>query len=133
MPEQRVDQSELLEVASSLPVDQGEAPITGGEPLTPTESIKVATDQVTALAESARTERLSALLAAGLAEFEGAIASNSGGEPLTRKQLGVRFGKSHETIRIWEEAGKLASRGWDPVPGTGSSPNNPRLYSPITV
>ncbi len=51
-------------------------------------------------------------------------------EPLTRKQLGKLFKKSHETIRKWEETGELADRGWEPVPGTGSNPKNPRLYRP---
>lgn len=49
-------------------------------------------------------------------------------EPLNRKQLGKLFKKSHETIRQWEETGKLALAGWEPVPGTGGSPRSPRLY-----
>ena len=50
-------------------------------------------------------------------------------QQLTRKQLGELFGGiSHETIRQWDKAGKLASLGWSRVPGTGSSPKNPRLY-----
>ena len=47
---------------------------------------------------------------------------------LNRQQLGKYFGKSHETIRQWEADGKLAEKGWEVVPGTGSSPKKPRLY-----
>ena len=40
-------------------------------------------------------------------------------------------GKTHETVRQWEKTGKLSEKGWEPVPDTGSSPANPRLYRPI--
>ena len=51
---------------------------------------------------------------------------------LNRQQLGKYFGKSHETIRQWEADGKLAEKGWEVVPGTGSSPKKPRLYRPVS-
>ncbi len=51
---------------------------------------------------------------------------------LTREQLGKRFKKSHETIRKWELTGKITPLGWEPVPGTGTNPKNPRLYRHIT-
>ncbi len=47
---------------------------------------------------------------------------------LTREQLGKRFGKTREAVRQWEQTGKLTQMGWEPVPGTGSNPKNPRLY-----
>ena len=50
---------------------------------------------------------------------------------LNRQRLGKYFGKSHETIRQWELNGELQRRGWVPVPDTGTSPKNPRLYRPI--
>ena len=51
---------------------------------------------------------------------------------LTREQLGEHIGgKSRETIRQWEVNGKLALEGWELVPGTGTSPKNPRLYRPL--
>lgn len=34
---------------------------------------------------------------------------------LNRQQLGKYFGKSHETIRQWEESGRLAEKGWEVV------------------
>ncbi len=50
---------------------------------------------------------------------------------LTREQLGKRFGKTREAVRQWEQTGKLTQMGWEPVPGTGRSPKNPRLYRPV--
>lgn len=67
-------------------------------------------------------------------------ASESASEPLgdmsqypTRKQLGKRLGVTRETIRKLEELGKLAEKGYEPIPGTGidTSPVNPRRYRPI--
>ena len=51
---------------------------------------------------------------------------------LNRQQLGKYFGKSHETIRQWEVDSKLDEKGWEVVPGTGSSPKKPRLYRPVS-
>ena len=47
---------------------------------------------------------------------------------LTREQLGKQFEVSRESIRKWEADGKLAEKGWELVPGTGTNPKNPRLY-----
>ena len=53
-------------------------------------------------------------------------------EHLTRDQLGKKFGKTREAVRQWEETGKLAEKGWELVPGTGTNPKNPRLYRPLS-
>lgn len=58
---------------------------------------------------------------------EAAIATEESPH-LNRRELGKLFKKSHEAIRQWELTGKLTQMGWEPVPGTGGSPKNPRLY-----
>ena len=65
------------------------------------------------------------------AAVEEAIAPVVESLQLTRDHLGKQFNVSRETIRKWEETGKLADKGWEVVPGTGTNPKNPRLYCPI--
>lgn len=61
-----------------------------------------------------------------------AISSSDPADYLTRKDLGGLLGVSHESIRVWEQSGKLKEQGWEPVPGTGGSPNNPIRYRQIS-
>lgn len=61
-----------------------------------------------------------------------AISSSDPVDYLTRKELGKLLGTSHESIRVWEQSGKLKERGWKPVPNTGGSPSNPIRYRRIS-
>ena len=116
--EAEVDVSEPLEV-TSLPIEASEPPIDNSEL-----QVLIASSPLVAASESAVVE----------------VAFATKETPhLTRKQLGERLEKSHETIRKWEESGRLAALGWEPVPGTGTgtgierNPKNPRLYRPTTT
>ena len=104
------DSSELLEV-SELLVIQSELPVSL--------QVKAVGSAPLAKSEPPVDEAVEEAIAAPKSQY------------LNRQQLGKYFGKSHETIRQWEADGKLAEKGWEVVPRSGSSPKNPRLYRPI--
>lgn len=151
----------LPEQASSLPVDIAEPlttmqaiepleqsasslPIANSELLEPMPEMPVNYDEPL-VEEPAEVEAAIAVDSSPVATSELLVDEPATSEPLeeeaiapaesphlTRNQLGQMLGgKTRETIRKWEESGKLSEKGWEPVPGTGSSPANPRLYRPI--
>ena len=121
--------SSLLEDSSELLEPTPEMPVKASEPLVVDNKPQALTAGSPPVAASDPPEEESVAVAASEPAIEEAIAVPKS-QHLNRQQLGKYFGKSHETIRQWEADGKLAEKGWEVVPGTGSSPKNPRLYRP---
>ena len=119
-----------LEALSSL-VDEGEPPVdqTTLQGNDDSSLLEVASEPLAKEAVEVKEPAAGEPEEAAVEEVARAV---KGTQHLTRNQLGKLLGgKSRETIRKWEESGKLAAYGWEPIPDTGSSPKNPRLYRPI--